>query len=236
MLDMTAQYPHRLIPFCNLDPRMLTNSTKADFRTMLQTFRTLGFKGIGEYIPNLPFDDPLNMNVFAQVEESGFPLLFHLAPAIGGCYGVYDDIGFPRLETVLRAFPRLVFIGHSQAFWAEISTNVTAQNRGKYPTGPVTPGSLVRLMRDYPNLHGDLSAGSGFNAISRDEKFGDRFLEEFQDRLYFGTDIAYIPQELPQVAYFETLRAQARISAEAIEKICWKNARRLLSLDTPAVT
>ena len=44
-------------------------------------------------------------------------------------------------------------------------------------------------MRRYPNLYGDLSAGSGFGAISRDPEFGYAFLEEFQDRLYFALDL-----------------------------------------------
>lgn len=71
-------------------------------------------------------------------------------------------------------------LGHSQVFWSEIGADVTMQNRSGYPAGRVTPGRLVELMRDYPNLYGDLSAGSGFNAISRDLEFGCAFLEQFQ--------------------------------------------------------
>ena len=59
----------------------------------------------------------------------------------------------------------------------------------QYPT----PKRLIEMMRAHPNLHGDLSAGSGHNALSRDPAFGVRFLNEFQDRLYFGTDIATTP-------------------------------------------
>ena len=86
-------------------------------------------------------------------------------------------------------------------------------------------------MREYPNLHGDLSAGSGYNAISRDPEFGAQFLEEFQDRLYFGTDIANVPQELPIVEYFQQIRRDGLISVSAYEKITWKNATKLLRLD-----
>ena len=56
--------------------------------------------------------------------------------------------------------------------------------------GPVKEGGrLVCLMRNYKNLYADLSANSGGCAIMRDEKFGLQFLEEFQDRLMFGTDM-----------------------------------------------
>ena len=231
VIETCRKYPERLIPFCNLDPRFLTNSPKTDFRPMLQIYKDVGFKGIGEYMANLPFDDPLNMNLFRQVGEIGFPVIFHVAPERKEYYGCYDEIGLPRLEKVLKACPDLILLGHSQAFWAEIGTNIDAESRKHYPKGKVTPGRLVELMRNYPNLHGDLSAGSGLNAISRDPQFGSQFLEEFQDRLYFGTDIAGMPAEYPQVDYFKGLKARNLISTEAYEKITWQNAVKLLELD-----
>ena len=231
VLEICAEFPDRLIPFANLDPRFLSNSPKADFGPLLEAYVELGAKGIGEYVPNIPFDDPLNMNFFAAVEEAGLPLTFHLAPRIGGYYGLVDEAGLPRLERVLRAFPKLILLGHSQPFWAEIGVNVIQNGeRTPYPTGPVTPGRLVELMRAYPNLYGDLSAGSGFRAITRDPEFGYRFMEEFQDRLCWGTDIAHQQQELPIVEYFRKLKAEKLISDEAYEKITWRNANRRLGL------
>jgi len=230
VLDICTQYPDRLIPFFNFDPHYIKNSPSSDFRPLLGVYKELGFKGIGEYIPNIPFDDPLNMNVFEQVEEVGLPIIFHIGPTLGGCYGCYDEVGLPRLETVLRTFPSLTLLGHSQPFWSEINAGVTDDTRGGYPKGPVTPGRVVELMRTYPNLHGDLSANSGHNAITRDPEFGYAFMEEFQDRLYFGTDIANVPQKLPLVATFAKLKAERLISAEAYEKIAWRNAARLCGL------
>lgn len=230
VLNICAEFPDRLIPFANVDPRMLTNSKNSNFGDLLEHYKEAGCKGIGEYIPNLPLDDPLNMNVFKQVEKIGLPLTFHIAPKIGGFYGCFDEIGLPRLETVLEKCPDLVLLGHSQPFWAEISSDVTEENRNTYPTGPVESGRLVELMREYPNLHGDLSAGSGHNAISRDPEFGYQFLEEFQDRLYFGTDIANVPQELPIIEYFQKVKREGLISEAAYEKITWQNAARLLGL------
>jgi len=230
-LEICARYPDRLIPFCNIDPRYLTNDTSANFTPLFEAYKELGCKGVGECVPNLPFDDPLCMNFFEHVEASGLPLTFHIAPQAGSYYGFVDEVGLPRLEKVLRAFPELQFLGHSQPFWAEIGTNVVEDGeRVPYPKGPVTPGRLVALMRSYPNLLGDLSAGSGFGAISRDPEFGYRFMEEFQDRLFWGTDIANVPQDLPIVDYFKTLEADELISDEVCEKITWRNANRLLDL------
>jgi uncharacterized protein len=224
-LRVCARYPDRLIPFCNLDPRFVTNSPKADFMPLLSAYKELGCKGLGEYTVNIPLDDPLNMNLFRQLEEIGFPLTFHLAPQVGGFYGCYDDLGLPRLEKVLKQFPKLIILGHSQVFWAEIGPLPNPEERKGYPKGPIPKaGRLVELMRNYPNLHGDLSAGSGFNAISRDPEFGYKFLEEFQDRLYYGTDHA----KLPFVSYFRNLKEKHLISDAAYEKITWKNAMKLV--------
>ena len=229
--ELCARYPKRLIPFTNLDGRMVGNSPESDFGPLLQVYKDAGARGVGEYYTNLPFDDPLNMNVFKHVEASGLPLTFHIAPRIGGCYGCYDEIGLPRLETVLKTFPDLKLLGHSQPFWSEIAADVTEETRNAYPEGPVTPGRVVELMRRYPNLHGDLSAGSGFNAIHRDPEFGCAFLEEFQDRLFFGTDICHVPQEAPIGPWFRKLAEEKLVSEEALEKICWRNAAELLGLD-----
>jgi len=229
-LEICAIYPDRLVPFCNIDPRYIGNSADSDFGSLLEAYIELGCKGVGEYIPNLPLDDPLNMNLFAQVQEAGLPLTFHLAPKVGGYYGMADELGLPRLEKVLRAFPRLAFLAHSQVFWAEISADVTDAERGGYPKGKVTPGRVVELMRDYPNLVGDLSAGSGYNAISRDLDFGLSFLDEFQDRLCFATDIAHMEQHLPIVGFFQRLESEALLPAEVLAKIKWQNADRVLGL------
>jgi len=229
-LSICAEYPDRLIPFCALDPRMLTNSTRSDFRPLLETYKRMGCKGIGEYFPVLPFDDPLNMNFFKQVEEVGLPVTFHITPALGKEYGVYDELGLPRLEKVLKACPKLKLLGHSPPFWAEISADACDQDRRGYPERKVTPGRLITLMREYPNLYGDLSAGSGFVAISRDPEFGYGFMEEFADRLCFGTDIAMTPQDLPIVPYFRKLKEEKLIAEDAYEKITWRNANRLLGL------
>lgn len=232
LLGIAAEFPNRIIPCCPVDPRWLTNSAKANFRPLLAAYKQRGCRCIGEYIPNLPFDDPLNLNLFAQAAEVGLPVTIHIAPRLGGCYGLYDDPGLPRLEGVLRRFPKLVILGHSQPFWAEISTMADpASERAGYPKGTVRPGRLVNLLRTYPNLYGDLSAGSGFNAISRDPEFGYAFLEEFQDRLLFGTDIANVPQELPIVQWLREVYRHGCISPQAYGKITGANAVRVLGLE-----
>lgn len=58
-------------------------------------------------------------------------------------------------------------------------------------------------MEKYPNIYGDLSAGSGANAIARDEKFGREFLIRRADRLLFLWHRLSPKQVVPQ---FELLK------------------------------
>ena len=58
-----------------------------------------------------------------------------------------------------------------------------------YPKTTVTPGGITdRLLSDYPNMYGDMSAGSGLNSMLRDEDHARDFLKRHQDKLLFGSD------------------------------------------------
>jgi predicted TIM-barrel fold metal-dependent hydrolase len=78
------------------------------------------------------------------------------------------------------------------------------------------------MLRTYPNLYCDLSAGSGLNALQRDVEFAKEFIFEFQDRLLFGRDFFddnlykfLISLSLPQ---------------EILDKIFYKNALKLVPI------
>jgi predicted TIM-barrel fold metal-dependent hydrolase len=230
VIEISRKYAPYFVPFCNVDPRQLTNSPDAPFADLLAFFKRQGCKGVGEITSNLPFSAPLVRNLFSACEKTKMPLTFHISPSIGGNYGLYDEPGLPQLEQSLRDFPGMTFLGHSQAFWAEIAPLKNVDDRKGYPKGSVgKPGRVVELMRKYPNLHGDLSAGSGFNAVSRDERFGCEFLDEFQDRLYFGTDICSPAGTSPLAPYLRQLVAQKKIRRACFEKIGRRNAERLLA-------
>lgn len=231
VIEISQMWPGRFVPFCNVDPRAVRNSPDAPLNELLSFYKDKGCKGVGEVCANLPFDHPMVENLFKHCQDLQMPLTFHIAPKIGGHYGLYDEPGLPLLEKALVKFPGLIFLGHSQPFWAEIAVLDAPNSRSGYPKGPVKEGALPRLMRKYPNLHGDLSAGSGYNAISRDPEYGPEFLTEFQDRLYFGTDICAPDTPTPLVDILILWRDEGRISKECFEKISRKNAARLLGLD-----
>jgi predicted TIM-barrel fold metal-dependent hydrolase len=231
VIEFCKEYGNKLIPFCNPDPRLNAGSEKS-LRFIIEEYESQGCRGVGEITANIYFDDPRTLNLFRVCEEHGLPVLFHIGPYEGGCYGLVDEPGLPRLEKCLRMFPNLVFIGHSQPFWAEISGDLKPEDRNSYPTGRIVPGGrIIDLFRRHQNLYGDLSAGSGYNAISRDPEFGVQFLEEFQDRLMFGTDLDAPEQNIPQLKYLRSLMDDGKISRKAYDKIMYGNAVRILRLD-----
>jgi predicted TIM-barrel fold metal-dependent hydrolase len=219
-LKAAKQHPDRLIPFCSIDPRTSVRGGVKGFISIIQHWVDLGARGFGEHKVGLNFDDPLMMQIYAACQEVGIPLLFHI-DAIRG----KDTPGLPRLEHAIKAHPKLNFIGHGPGWWASISGD--CKSLGSYPKGPVTPGGAIeRLMERYPNIYGDLSAGSGANSISRDKEFGRGFLLRRQDRLMFGTDYLQPGQPVPQFELFDSLKLPAAVEA----KVFRKNAERVLQL------
>ncbi|MGE5194184.1 MAG: amidohydrolase family protein [Deltaproteobacteria bacterium] len=221
---LTETRPHRdrLIPFCCLDPRTSYSKGHEGLVAMLARWIDLGAKGFGEHKPGVKIDDRRNMALYAACGELKLPVLFHLDKQRN-----MDAPGLPGLEKALKENPQTVFIGHGPGWWASISGDLKQADLGGYPKGVVAPGGAIdTLMDKYTNLYGDLSAGSGASAITRDPKFGRDFLIRRADRLMFGTDFLSPGQEVPQL----TLYRQLDLPAEVQAKIFRGNARRVLNL------
>lgn len=123
------------------------------------------------------------------------------------------------------------FIGHAQTWWGIVDKNHVQTSL--YPLTKVTPGGITdRLLTDYPNMHGDLSAGSGLNFFLRDEDHARGFMERHQDQLMFGTDCNDIFGRGPACQGAQTLAAIRRLApSKAVErKLLYQNARRVLKI------
>jgi uncharacterized protein len=204
-----------------------------------------GAKGFGELKYPVAADGPEMRRVYDLAAELNVPVLIHFqevgqAAAAGGY-----NTGVKRFGAILKAYPRTRFIGHADAFWANISANY--QEQDAYPTGPIVPGGITdRLLSDYPNLFADTSANSANNALSRDPAFTKDFLKRHQDKLHFGSDCncddgkgGGAAQNSPRVAprmrgkcvARETLALlTASTTPEIFRKIAWTNAHRLIGL------
>ena len=233
VLAIVEKHPGRFIPFCNIDPRSLSNSQSAPLGKMMEFYKERGCLGIGEVCANMQFLDPKVQNLFRCAENAGLPVTFHMSAFENYRYGLVDNPGMPQLEETLRRFPRLKLFAHSQAFWAEMTPLGSVDDRLGYPKGPVSQeGRVQELMRKYPNLYGDLSAGSGFNALARDPDYAVKFLDEFQDRLLFGTDECNPTMSSMRLLapFLKKLHDQGGISDAVFHKIARGNAIRILGL------
>lgn len=227
------KHPDRFTWFCNIDARQGKYTENSDLAHIAFQYKEKGAKGVGEIMTTLYADDPMMQNLFYACSELKMPALFHVAPCKGGTYGIIDDLGLPRIEKMLKKFPDLTFIGHSACFWSEISADNTEETRSEYPQGNVREGRIAELMREYGNLHCDLSAGSGSNAMMRDPEYAAKFLTEFADRIFYGADVC-TPGKTFQyefIDFLEKLVLEKGLSIDNYEKIMYKNAEKLLGLN-----
>ena len=163
--------------------------------------------------------------IYALAQAHGVPVLMHWQ------FKTYN-YGFERFHTMLEKYPTVNFLGHAQTWWANIDRNHHDQ-AVLYPKGPVTPGGLTdRYLSDYANMYGDLSAGSGNNALTRDEDFTRDFLTRHQDKLLFGSDCSDHEGAGPKCIGAQTIAVIRRLAAsKAIErKLLYENARRVIRI------
>jgi len=194
----------------------------------IERYLKMGAIGIGELKDKGACDSQDMQRVAEVAREYEVPMLLHFQD------GSYND-GYARFHRMLEKFPTMKFIGHAQSFWANIDKNLKAAG-GLYPKGGVAPGSLTdRWLADYPNLHGDLSAGSGNNALIRDPEFTRALLTRHQNKLMYGSDCFCPTGSSPQCHAAAKLGFLKQYCAsDAIrEKILSGNARRLLKLPAP---
>ncbi|MFB3923353.1 MAG: amidohydrolase family protein [Terriglobia bacterium] len=190
VIDVAERYPGRFIPGTTVDPHDPHAHQK--LKAAVEIFRVRVF---GEFKRRMRYDDPDAIRLFHYCGELGLPVVFHLDPTFPR-QGVPNDWqwwyggGLEVMEAPLRLCPQTQFLGHAPGFWREISGDAD-QEPLAYPEGKpiVGRGRLLDYLDKYPNLNCDLSAGSGHTALSRDLSFTQKFLIEYQDRVFFGRDL-----------------------------------------------
>jgi predicted TIM-barrel fold metal-dependent hydrolase len=205
-----------------------------------------GARGFGEMKLHLATDGPEFRRGYALAAELGVPILIHFQEVDHMPNEGTWSTGFAtKFESMLKAFPKTTFIGHADAFWANVSADY--HNEAAYPAGPIVRGGITdRLLGDYPNLYGDLSANSGNNMLSRDAAFTRDFLGRHQDKLMFGSDCSCADGRgagtsqagnpaasrlAGKCVARETLTVLKQSASDAVfRKITWDNAHKLLKI------
>ena len=216
---IAKQYPKEFIAGANEVPDF------PEAVTEIEKYLKLGAPIIGEQKFGIECDSAEMQKIYALAQEYQVPVLMHWQ------YGMYNR-GFERFHKMLEKYPKVNFIGHAQTFWANIDKDHKDQNV-LYPKTKVSQGGLTdRLLSDYPNMYGDVSAGSGLNSIMRDEDHARGFLERHQDKLLFGSDCSDSVGHGSSCQGSQTIAAIRRLSSskKVERKILYENAKKLLRL------
>lgn len=176
MIEIAKLYPDRFVPFVTLRPGL------PDAVEQLKKWVAKGAKGLKLYTGHSKFyklrvsetetveyklDDPSMMPVFAYLEKTQLPLLWHVTPA-----------AYPaEFKHVMETYPKL-----------RVNCPHHCMSLGNL--------DLVReLFRKYPNFYTDTShgyheymAGALRSIAKRGENFKKLYLE-FPDRFLWGTDV-----------------------------------------------
>ncbi|WZO97452.1 amidohydrolase family protein [Isosphaeraceae bacterium EP7] len=222
-----------------------TDPAAPDAEKVLRDALKGGAVSIGELKYHLALDSPEMRRVYDIAAEMKAPVMMHIQtfPHFPG--EIPYNTGYPEFDKILRAYPKTMFIGHGDLFWAHISADVPT-DRG-YPAGPIKRGGLTdRWLSDFPNLYADVSANSGNNALSRDPDFTPDFLVRHRSKLLFGSDCSCADgmgsgvsqNNNPEAARLagkcvarETLGLLKKLATpEIFRSAVWENANRLFRL------
>lgn len=217
---LAKKHPGRFVYFANELPYL------KEARSVISKFLGEGAIGVGEQKFRV-LADSHHLAVIASVaKEYNVPVLLHFQDTD-------YNMELQRFHKILEKYPDVNFIGHAQTWWGHIDKNHNPAVL--YPKGPVTAGGLTdRLLADHPNMFGDLSAGSGLNALRRDEEHTRGFLDRHQDKLLYGSDCDDKEGFGPKCQGAQTLETVRRLvpNKAAERKILFENAARLLKLSS----
>lgn len=171
----------------------------ADLRRDFEALKALGLRGVKLHpdIQRFNADDPRAMEIYAMCEDAGLPVCVHT-----GDYR-YDYSNPPRVANILKAFPRLKFIGAHFGGWSVWE-------------------EAARVLSDYPNIVVDSS--SSFYALKPET--AKRLIRIWgPERVMFGTDYPLWPQQ-PDIDYLLKLDLTDR----AYEDIFWRTCAKLFDM------
>jgi predicted TIM-barrel fold metal-dependent hydrolase len=190
-LEASRKHPDRLIPFCAVEVR------EQCFEEKVMRYVDMGCRGFGEHTSKLPIDHKLNQELYRLCGRLEIPILTHLAFGKSETYGAMDTLDLRALEGIVRKYSDVDFIMHGPGWWSGMSSVVPPDE--SYPKGPiVTSGRTPYILEAYSNVYGDISAGSGYNALNRDPEFARGFVKRLNRQLIYGTDLEgfFEPQDI----------------------------------------
>ena len=227
-----AAHPDRFVRFASID---VAQPNAVDYlRTAVQN----GAIGFGEIKSQVEAAGPEMQRLYALATELNVPILIHFQEVSQpGSPGTFNR-GLKKFDAMLKAYPKTAFVGHADAFWANVSADYAEDT--SYPKGPIKPGGVTdRFLGEYANLFADMSANSGNNFLTRDPEFAARFIERHQNKLMFGSDCPCADGKGGDrsgrcIARATLTQLKKLASPEVFRKIVWENGARVLTNRRPA--
>ncbi len=217
-LALVKKYPKQYYFFANELPDI------AETKQVLEKYLKLGAIGIGEQKYFVDSDSTSIELIASIAKEFRVPVLLHFQ------HGKYN-MNFARFHKILEKFPTVNFIGHAQTVWGNIGKGQDQSDL--YPKNKVIAGGLTdRWLIDYANFYADMSAGSGLNAMTRDEDHAREFLSRHQDKLLYGSDCNDTVGQGEKCSGAQQIATIRRLSPNqtVTKKILFSNARRVLKI------
>ncbi len=171
ILRLAKKYPEKIIPFVTLHP---DDENKV---ALLERYRADGAMGLKLYTAHGAFYDRSllaeeMLPVYAWCEAKGFPLCWHVN--LGRYAGEFTRVllKYPKLKIIVPHF-----------------------GQGYYRPGGREMRILGEIMDMYPGVYTDCSFGTrrilvaGLESVSRNPGVFRAFIEKYQDRIMYGSDM-----------------------------------------------
>lgn len=149
----------------------------------------------GEVIFRAPYNCDELIEIFRICGDRNMPVVLHIDFENGKTlldgtvlppvwtYGGNREV----IEDMLTRCPKTNFIGHA-SFWKYISGEYKNPSHNGNPELFKENGILPELLAAHGNLYCDMSAGSGYTAVSRDLEYSKKLITQFPDRFLYGRD------------------------------------------------
>lgn len=223
-ISFAERAPERFILGYASDPRLPQACAK-----LKAAHSIYGAKICGEMKCRMMYDSPDALRMFRLAGELKMPVILHMQydrqPTCDKPWGEWYGGTIDTLERVLQSCPETIFLGHAPGFWIHMSDDEYCLKDDYPPENAKVSGTgrITELLRKYPNLYCDISAGSGRLALSRDLEHAKKFLTEFQDRVLYARDNFDNAHQ--------ALIASLDLPLPVLEKIYHVNAERVLDAE-----
>jgi predicted TIM-barrel fold metal-dependent hydrolase len=137
-----AKYPKRYVWSASTD---VTEADAAD--TLKKAVVEGGAIGFGELKKDVAADGPELQRLYALAAELDVPILIHFQeyPHFEG--ETNYAVGIRKFAAMLEKYPKTKFVGHADAFWANVSADY--MNQEAYPSGTDVRGGVTgKLLAD----------------------------------------------------------------------------------------